>query len=262
MNATTVRHLPFHEQTRVLVSCEGEGIDVTIQTKYMTGNDCFQAGRTIVPKGIMIHSTATPGVMAADWFSRWNKSYKAGEMTRQVCVHAFVDDRSVWQYLPWNHRGWHAGGTANNTHIGIEICEPKGFRYDQNGRMTGYNPADHEVYFRMAWKRTVALAVKLCREFGLNETAIIDHTEGNRQGIASAHQDVMHWFARHGESVDSFRRDVRAELGKSVRLTVRKTPDAAPGKLFRVQAGAFSSEAKAKDQLRRLKEAGFDAFIQ
>jgi hypothetical protein len=25
--------------------------------------------------------------------------------------------------LPWDHRGWHAGGSANNTHIGFEICE-------------------------------------------------------------------------------------------------------------------------------------------
>jgi len=78
-------------------------------TKYMTQNDCYTAGRKITPKGIMVHSTAVPGVMAAEWFSRWNKSYKAGEINRQVCVHAFVDDKEVWQYLPWDHRGWHAG---------------------------------------------------------------------------------------------------------------------------------------------------------
>jgi len=68
-------------------------------TKYMTRNDCYTAGRKITPKGIMVHSTAVPGVMAAEWFSRWNKSYKAGEINRQVCVHAFVDDKEVWQYL-------------------------------------------------------------------------------------------------------------------------------------------------------------------
>lgn len=56
----------------------------------MTRNDCFTAGRKITPKGIMVHSTATPGVMAADWFNRWNKSYKAGETNRQVCVHALL----------------------------------------------------------------------------------------------------------------------------------------------------------------------------
>ncbi|NCC45244.1 MAG: peptidoglycan-binding protein LysM, partial [Clostridia bacterium] len=45
-----------------------------LKSKFMTRNDCYTAGRKITPKGIMVHSTATPGVMAADWFSRWNKS--------------------------------------------------------------------------------------------------------------------------------------------------------------------------------------------
>lgn len=44
------------------------------------------------------------------------------------CVHAFIGklkDGSIatYQTLPWNHRVWHAGGDANNTHIGFEICE-------------------------------------------------------------------------------------------------------------------------------------------
>ena len=30
---------------------------------------------------------------------------------------------ATYQTLPWDHRGWHAGGSANNTHIGFEICE-------------------------------------------------------------------------------------------------------------------------------------------
>ena len=69
-------------------------------TKFMTKNDCYKAGRKIKPKGIMVHSTATPGIMAADWFSRWNKSYKAGEINRQVCVHAFLDDKESMAVSP------------------------------------------------------------------------------------------------------------------------------------------------------------------
>ena len=114
-------------------------------TKYMTRNDCYTAGRKITPKGIMVHSTAVPGVMAAEWFSRWNKSYKAGEINRQVCVHAFVDDKEVWQYLPWDHRGWHAGGAANNTHIGFEICEPAGFSYKSGSVMVGYDAQSRKI---------------------------------------------------------------------------------------------------------------------
>ena len=184
-------------------------------TRYMTRNDCYKAGRKITPKGIMIHSTATPGVMAATWFSRWNKSYQAGEINRQVCVHAFVDDKEAWQYLPWDHRGWHAGGTANNTHIGIEICEPGGFSYSGGSNMVGYNVAKNETYFRKAWQNAVDLCVLLCKKYGLTERDIICHSEGSRQGIASNHADVMHWFPKHGESTESFRTAVRSALNNS-----------------------------------------------
>lgn len=106
---------------------------MNIKTKIMTANDCYKAGRRIVPRGIMLHSTATPGVMAAQWFSRWNRPGV------KACVHAFADDREVWQYLPWEHRGWHAGGTANDTHISIELCEPVGFTYGPGSTMVGYD---------------------------------------------------------------------------------------------------------------------------
>ncbi|MED1601743.1 N-acetylmuramoyl-L-alanine amidase [Alkalihalophilus marmarensis] len=183
-----------------------------LSTKFMTRNDCYKAGRKITPKGIMIHSTATPGVMAATWFSRWNKSYQAGEINRQVCVHAFVDDKEAWQYLPWDHRGWHAGGTSNNTHIGIEICEPGGFSYSGGSNMVGYNVAKNETYFRKAWQNAMDLCVLLCKKYGLTERDIICHSEGSRQGIASNHADVMHWFPKHGESTNTFRAAVKASL--------------------------------------------------
>ncbi len=182
-----------------------------LKTKFMTRNDCYTANRKITPKGIMIHATATPGVMAGDWFSRWNKSYKAGEINRQVCVHAFVDDKEVWQYLPWNHRGWHAGGSANDTHIGIEMCEPAGHSYT-GSTMVGYDAQKQAKYFEAVYNNTVELAVKLCKEFGLTEKNIIDHSEGYKQGIASNHADVMHWFPRHGKSMDTFRADVKKLL--------------------------------------------------
>ena len=186
-----------------------------LKTKYMTRNDCYTAGRKITPKGIMVHSTATPGVMAADWFSRWNKSYKAGEINRQVCVHAFLDDKEIWQYLPWNHRGWHAGGDANNTHISFEICEPGGFSYSGGSNMVGYDVKKNEAYFRKAWQNAVNLCVFLCKEYGLTEKDILSHAEGNKKGIASNHSDVGHWFPKHGENMDTFRAAVKKALSKT-----------------------------------------------
>lgn len=186
-----------------------------LTTKYMTKNDCYTAGRKITPTGIMVHSTAAPGVMASDWFNRWNKSYKAGETNRQVCVHAFVDDKEVCQYLPWNHRGWHAGGAANNTHIGFELCEPGGFSYFGGASMVGYDVAKQEPYFRKAWQNAVELCVMLCQKYGLSGRDIICHSEGSKLGIASSHADVLHWFPKHGESMDTFRYAVDESLNRA-----------------------------------------------
>jgi N-acetyl-anhydromuramyl-L-alanine amidase AmpD len=163
-------------------------------TKFMTKNDCYKAGRKIRVKGIMVHSTATPGVMAAEWYDRWNKP------NISKCVHAFLDDEYVYQYLPWNHRAWHAGGAANGTHVAFEICEPE-------------NLNDKE-YFNKAYANAVELCVMLCKKFNLDENDIIDHSEGARRGIASNHGDVRHWFPKHGKSMNTFREDVRKALNK------------------------------------------------
>ena len=168
---------------------------MNIIVKYMTNNDCYRAGRKITPKGIMVHSTATPGLMAADWYSRWNKP------GIEKCVHAFVDDKEIYQYLPWNHRGWHAGGAANNTHIGFEMCEPK----DLNDK----------TYFEKVYANAVELTVMLCKMYGLSEKNVIGHYEGYRMGIASNHADPGHWFPKHGISMDDFRAEVKKRLGGS-----------------------------------------------
>ncbi len=59
--------------------------------------------------------------------NHWNQAKPDGQ---QKCVHAFIGklaDGTVatYQTLPWNMRGigHYAGGAANNTHIGFEICE-------------------------------------------------------------------------------------------------------------------------------------------
>ena len=90
-------------------------------------------------------------------------------------------------------RGWHAGGSANNTHIGFEICED------------GLTDA---AYFAKVYREAAELCAYLCREFHLTERDIICHSEGHQKGIASNHGDVMHWFPKHGKNMDIFRNDV------------------------------------------------------
>ena len=178
----------------------------------LTENACYKAGRKITVKGIMVHSTGAnnpnlkryvgpdDGLLGKNQYgNHWNTYHPGG---REVCVHAFIGKLAdgtiaTYQTLPWNHRGWHAGGSANNTHIGFEICEDG---------LTDY------AYFKKVYREAVELCAYLCKEYGLTEQNIICHSEGYKQGVASNHGDVMHWFPKHGKSMDTFRAEVKALL--------------------------------------------------
>ena len=185
---------------------------MNLRKLILTNNDCYKAGKKIAVKGIMVHSTGANN----PWLKRyvgpddgllgvnkngnhWNTARPGGI---QVCVHAFIGklaDGSIatYQTLPWNHRGWHGGGSSNNTHIGFEICE---------------DGLSDSTYFNAVYKEAVELCAYLCKEYGLTEQNIICHSEGYKKGIASNHGDVMHWFPKHGKSMDTFRADVKALL--------------------------------------------------
>lgn len=224
---------------------------------HLTKNECYRAGQIITPKGIMVHSTGAnnPHLKRYVWpddgklgenvyRNHWNQARPDG---RQVCVHAFIGrlaDGSIatYQTLPWNYRAWHSGGTANNTHISFEICED------------GLTDAS---YFSAVYKEAVELCVHLCKLYGLSEKDILCHSEGYKQGIASNHADVMHWFPKHGKTMDTFRVDVKKLLNEE-----DKSAEPAKKKYYRVQIGAYTVKANAEAQLAKAKKAGFtDAFI-
>lgn len=219
---------------------------------YLTENDCFKAGQKITVKGIMIHSTGAnnpnlnryiapdDGLLGKNLYNNhWNQAQPGG---LEVCVHAFIGklkDGSIgtYQTLPWNHRGWHAGGVANDTHIGIEICED------------GLTDA---AYFQKVYSEALELCVLLCKQFGLTERDIIGHCEGYQRGIASNHADPNHWFSRMGKSMDAFRMDVKERLKP---ITDKK--------IYRVQVGAFYEKSNAEKLLVKLKVDGYkDAYIK
>ena len=73
-----------------------------------------------------------------------------------------------------------------------------------------------------------------------------------------SHGDVMHWFPKHGKSMDTFRADVKAGLA-----TATPIEPTTPKKYYRVQIGAYSVKANADAMLAKIKAAGFtDAFIK
>lgn len=228
---------------------------MNLRKLIFTENDCYKSGRKIKPAGIMVHSTGAnnprlkryvgpdDGLLGENTSgNHWNRP------NTSKCVHAFIgklEDGTIatYQVLPWDHRGWHAGGDANNTHIGFEICE---------------DGLTDPVYFGKVYKEAVDLCAYLCRLYGLTEKNIIDHSEGCDLGIATNHGDVKHWFPKHGKSMDAFRADVKAQLDGS---QPAKEPDIV-GTIYRVQVGAFSKKANANRKLEAVKSAGFeDAMV-
>jgi len=178
---------------------------MNVITQYMTNNDCYKRARKNQLKGIMVHSTGCAFVPASGWYARWNKPGV------EKCVHAFVDDKEVRVYLPYEMGAWHSGTggakPANIDHIAFEMCEP-----GPGASSSSYNPAQYEAYTRACISNAVDYCVMLCRKYGFTAADITSHYEGYKQGIASNHSDPKHWFDKHSYSMDQFRRDVDRKL--------------------------------------------------
>lgn len=201
------------------------------------------------PQGIMLHSVGYPQPDANPIITSWNKSGK------EKAVHAFIQPDVVYQTLPWNYRAWHAGGNANNTHIGVEMTEPPSIRYSGGSNWVDLDPKATEAFVRNTYANAVALFADLCKEFNLNPMAdgvIISHAEGYKRGIASNHGDPEHLWCKFGLSMAQFRKDVSAAMNPAEK--------AVPA-LYRVQAGAFRKRDYAEARVFALKAAGFDACI-
>lgn len=176
-------------------------MSIDIVEAFTTKNKCYQAGVPLTPQGLMLHSIGTPQPSAAV-LARYYNQYQPGGLS--VCVHAFVQaDGTVYQTLPWEMRGWHCGGTANNTHIGIEMTEPS----------AGVPYAEAAEQITGTYRAAVALFARLCGVYGLEPLAdgvIIGHAEGHRRGVASNHADPAYLWDTYGMgfTMDGFRRAV------------------------------------------------------
>lgn len=185
---------------------------------FLTKNPCYKAGKKITVKGLMLHSVGCPQPKASVFISSWNSaSYD------NACVHAFIDgnDGTVYQTLPWNYRGWHCAsgskGSGNNTHIGVEMCEPACIKYTGGSSFTCSDKATARAVARRTYQSAVELFAMLCKKYNLNPTAdgvIISHREGYKRGIASNHGDPEHLWKGLGLSytMDGFRKDVKAAM--------------------------------------------------
>lgn len=176
---------------------------------YATKNRCYQVAAPLTPRGIMLHSIGCPQPNAAV-LARYYNQYQPGGQS--VCVHGFIQrDGTYYQTLPYTMRAWHCGGSANSTHIGIEMTEPASIVYNGGASWRDLDPAATEAHVRGTYAAAVELFAQLCAQYALDPLAdgvIISHAEGAARGIASAHADPTHLWRAFGLTMDGFRADV------------------------------------------------------
>jgi len=175
---------------------------------FTTKNRCYQIGAALYPQGIMLHSVGCAQPSAAVFARSFNQYQPGGA---PVCVHAFVQaDGTVYQTMPWETIAWHCGGSANSTHIGVEMTEPS----------AGMTYAEAAEQIAGTYHTAVELFAALCKQYGLDpeqDGVIIGHAEGHRRGVASNHADPELLWRQYGMgyTMDGFRADVAAAMDKN-----------------------------------------------
>lgn len=206
---------------------------------FLTLNPCYTANTSGAddryttfqrrgPLGLVLHSVGCAQPSAQVFTKKWNSpSYD------RACVHAFIDANTgaVYQCLPWNFRAWHVGGSANNTHVGVEMCEPSAIKYTTGAKFT---ITDKDKAFKQcetAYKAAVELFAMLCKQYSLDplkDGVILSHYECGKRGIGSGHVDPEHLWTGLGigYTMAGFRQDVKKAM--SGVTVVPTTQPAAP----------------------------------
>lgn len=185
-----------------------------IQKNLCTNSDCYKANKTIKVEGGMLHSVGCPQPDPNVFHRIWNK---AGV---NACAHAVVGkDGVVIQCLPWEHRGWHAGGAGNDKLISIEMTEPATIKYVDGSQWIELGDGSNtKAHVLTTYKHAVDFFAYIAKLYGFNpldSNCLMSHSEGHKKGIASNHGDVEHIWNRFGLSMDKFRKDVKNAMAGS-----------------------------------------------
>ena len=116
-------------------------MEYNITQSLMTNNPRYKKQTKRNKSAYMQHSTGSPGVKAKDLINRWNRN------SAQAEVEFIIDETGIYQIMPIGIKTWHCGGSANNTHVGCEICEPENARFiDANWLALSYGGKNNTKY--------------------------------------------------------------------------------------------------------------------
>ncbi|MCY7947303.1 N-acetylmuramoyl-L-alanine amidase [Bacillus atrophaeus] len=153
-------------------------------------------GYAMNPSYITVHNTANTSKGAnAALHARYVKNPETG-----TSWHFTVDEKEIYQHLPLNENGWHAGdgnGNGNRKSIGIEICE------------------NSDGHFEKAVSNAQWLVKKLMKEQGISLANVVPH---------------QHWSGKYCprkllDRWDSFKSGISGAPSNTVSSPVVKTKE-------------------------------------
>ncbi len=145
-----------------------------IQKIIPAGQKNQRPGYAMTPKYITVHNTANAS-KGADAYMHARYLLNGGG-GRVVGWHFTVDDKSIYQHLPTNESGWHAGdgnGAGNRQSIGIEICE------------------NSDGDFEKAVANAQWLIEKLMKDHGISKANVVTHKKWS--GKNCPHKLIGRW---------------------------------------------------------------------
>lgn len=163
------------------------------EVKLLSKNRSYEL---LVPIGIVLHETATPGATAQNEFLYFN----GGD--RGASAHGFVDWNSYIQTIPYDEVAWHAGYTANHKYIGIEMCH-----------------ATNKADFDKVWDNTVEIVVDLINKCGFSINELTTHNAVSLRWGETDHTDPIGYFKKFGKTFEDFKNDVIAHMNGGLTMT-------------------------------------------
>ena len=163
------------------------------EVKLLSKNRSYEL---LVPIGIVLHETATPGATAQNEFLYFN----GGD--RGASAHGFVDWNGYIQTIPYDEVAWHAGYTANHKYIGIEMCH-----------------ATNKADFDKVWDNTVEIVVDLINKCGFSIKELTTHNAVSLRWGETDHTDPIGYFKKFGKTFEDFKNDVIAHMNGGLTMT-------------------------------------------